>query len=192
MKNTVILLTNNKRKKKSFQKSIDKYNIIVETKSLWLPEIQSDDNREIAAFAAEYGSNILKKPVVKMDSGFFIEGINNFPGPLVSYVDKQVGADLFFEVLKNLKNKKASIRNSLAYCEPGQKPVIFESGCKGSIVNKITLNKGSFIDKLFVPHHPKNPNKKTMGEIRKKDYDAFLYIWGNAELQFAEWFIKRK
>lgn len=188
MSKKIILLTGNERKKKSFEQAIIGYDIEAEIQKPWIPEIQSEDSGEIAAYSAKYGSNLLNKPVIKMDSGFFIDGLNGFPGPFVSYVDKQIGADLFFNILKKLKNRKARIKNSLAYCEPGKEPKIFESGCNGRITKSLLLDKGSFIDRLFIPNHPFNPKKKLMGIIRNENYDKFLKIWGDAEIQFARWF----
>jgi len=188
MSKKITLLTGNERKKKSFEKAITGYDIEVEIEKPWIPEIQAEENAEVAAYSAKYGASLLNKPVIKMDSGFFIEGLNGFPGPFVCYVDKQIGADLFFNVLKNLKNRKARIKNSLAYCEPGKEPKIFESGCEGHIAEIISPEDGSFIDRLFIPDHPSNQQGKFMGQIRSENYQQFLDIWGDAEVQFAKWF----
>ncbi len=188
MSKKIILLTGNERKKKSFERAIAGYDILVEIQKPWIPEIQSENNSEVAAYSAKYGANLLNQPVIKMDSGFFIDGLNGFPGPFVSYVDKQIGADLFFKILSDITNRKARIKNSLAYCEPGEDPKIFESGCEGQITKTLSLSEGSFIDKLFIPDHTNNPQKKLMGEIRNENYQSFLDIWGDAEIQFAKWF----
>jgi inosine/xanthosine triphosphate pyrophosphatase family protein len=89
--------------------------------------------------------------------------------------------------LKDLQDRNARIKNSLAYCEPGGEPKIFESGCEGEIIAALAPGAGSFIDRIFIPHHQHNPQKKTMGEIRAESYEHFLDIWGDAELQFAKW-----
>jgi len=188
MTKQITLLTGNERKKKSFEQAIAGYDITVDIQKPWIPEIQAEDNSEVAAYSAKYGADLLKKPVVKMDSGFFIEGLNGFPGPLVHYVDQQIGADIFFALLKDLPNRQARIKNSLAYCEPGKEPVIFESGCEGVIPETLTLAEGSFIDRLFIPRHTGNPDGKLMGQIKEADYNLFLDVWGDAEVQFAHWF----
>lgn len=191
MAKKIILLTGNERKKKSFEKIINGRDIVVEIQNPWIPEIQAKDNSEVAKFSAKYGANLLNQPVVKMDSGFYIEALDGFPGPYVSYVDKQIGADLFFKILKDLENRKAYIKNSLAYCEPNSEAIAFESGCDGEIVSKIILPEGSFIDRLFIPRHPKNVNMQTMGEVRNSDYTLFLDFWGDAENQFIDWFLSQ-
>lgn len=189
MKN-ITLLTTSEKKKKSFKKVLSKYDIGVEISDIWIPEIQSDNNIDVAKFAAQFGANLLGKPVVKMDSGFFVEGLNGFPGPFVKYVSEKIGAEIFFKMLDSVENKKARISSALAFCEPSEEPVVFEGGCSGRIVDKIKSGDG-FIDKLFIPSHPQNKKNLTIGEIRNKNYDQFLEIWGNTEEQFAKWYIKR-
>lgn len=190
MNKKIILLTGNERKKRSFEKAIEGFDITVEIKKPWVPEIQAEDNAEVAAFSAQYGANFLKQPVIKMDSGFFIDGIDGFPGSLVHYIDKQIGAERFFRVLSDLEDRSAHIKNCLAYCRPGGEPVVFTSGCSGHIVEEIRTQSGSFIDRLFIADHPQNTEHRTMGEMRELDYDAFLSLWGDAETQFARWFVK--
>ena len=191
MPKTITLITSNERKIKALKRAIEGFDIQLEIKNVELPEIQDIDTAKVAAFAAQYGANLLKKPVVKMDSGFYIEGLNGFPGTLVHFVDKLIGVERFFEMLKNLKNRKAWIENSLAFCKPGGEPVVFKSKCEGIVVNQLSSSEGSFIDRLFIPYHPKNKSLKTLGEIRKESPELFLEVWGegDAELKFVKWFI---
>lgn len=193
-KKTIILLTGNPRKKDSLEtalKNIGATNFIIKTRKMWLPEIQAEDSNEVALFATRYGSNLLKKPVIKMDSGFYINGLNGFPGPLVHSVDEQIGANQFFKILESLENRKASIKNSVAYCEPHKEPIVFSSGCEGKIVKKIFSAEGSFIDRLFIPSHPKNPKEKTIGQIRIDNPELIAEFWGDAESQLIKWLTKK-
>ena len=187
----ITLLTTSEKKRKGFEKVLSKYNIGVEISDIWIPEIQADNNADIAKFSAQFGANLLNRPVVKVDTGFYIEELSGFPGPLVKYVDEKIGAELFFEIIKKLKNRSASINCALAYCEPKKEPIMFEGGCKGTILNKLPQNNDGFIDRLFIPSHPANKNKLTIGDIRRKDYNQFLEIWGNVEEEFAKWYTSR-
>ena len=186
---TITILTGNKRKEKGLKKIFEDLGIKIkiEIENPWLPEIQDSDTANVASFAARYGADLLKKPIIKMDSGFSVEELSGFPGTLVHSVDEQVGTERFFEILKNLKNRKAWIENSLAYCRPNKKPIIFKSKCKGVIVKQLLDSEGSFIDRLFIPYHSKNKELKTIGQIRKENPELFSEMWGDAELQFAKW-----
>lgn len=179
-----------KKKKKAFEKILSKYNIGVEISDIWIPEIQSEDNASVAKFSAQFGANLLGKPVVKMDTGFYIDSLNGFPGPYVKYVSEKIGVDLFFKIINDQNNKKARISSALAFCEPNKEPVVFEGRCEGRIVDKIKSSDYSFIDKLFIPNYPFNKEQLTLGEIRNTNYDQFLEIWGNPEEQFAKWYKK--
>lgn len=189
MRKIITLLTGNERKKRSLEKASRGFDVKIEVKNPWLPEIQDIDTAKVASFAARYGANLLKKPVVKMDSGFYIKELNGFPGPLVHSVDRQIGVKRFFEIIKNLKDRSARIESSLAYCEPGKEPVAFTGSCNGIVVNKLSPLEETFIGKLFIPHHIKNKELKTLGQIRQKNLDLALEMWGDAESQFMKWFI---
>jgi len=187
MTKIITLLTGNERKKRSFERAINGFPINVNIEKPWIPEIQATNNDEVVAYSARYGADLLHEPVVKMDSGFYIEALDGFPGPFVSYADDQIGADRFIKMLVGEKNRRARIQNSLAYCEPGQEPKIFRSGCAGLVVDRVAHKDGSFIDRLFIPDHKFNPEMLTMGDIRESNYELFLDIWGDAEIQFARW-----
>ncbi len=124
MTKAITLITANEGKKKYLEESAKGFDIKIEVEKIWLPEIQDNDTAKVASFAARYGADLLEKPVVKMDSGFFIEELNGFPGTLVNNVHKQIGAEKFFEIVKTLKNRSARIENSLAYCEPKKEAVV--------------------------------------------------------------------
>lgn len=196
MTKIITLLTGNKKKKEALEKAIEKFDIKLNVENPWLPEIQDEDTAKVAAFAAQYGANLLKKPVIKMDSGFYIEALNGFPGTLVSTVDKKIGAESFLGILKNLKNRKAWINDSLAYCEPDKEPVVFNSECNGFITDSPTLSEDTFIGRLFIPDHSENKEMKTLGQIRRENPALASKIWGgegeSTESQFVKWFIKFK
>lgn len=188
----ITLLTGNVRKKQALENTFDRLGLkaILFCKNLWLPEIQAIDTVDVARFAAKYGADLLKKPVIKMDSGFFIEEFNGFPGVLVNSVDKNIGAERFFVLLEKIKNKKARIKNSLAYCEPGKEPIVFSSSCEGVVAENLTDADGSFIDKLFIPVHRKNKKMITLSKLRKENPEVVAEIWGDAEEQFGKWFLE--
>lgn len=189
---TLTLLTGNPRKRKSLElalKASHLTSVKIETDSRWLPEIQAEDNRDVAAFAAEYGSQLLHRPVVKMDTAFFVEGLNNFPGPLAHSVDRQIGSSGFAALLKGLTEpRRARISNAVAYCEPDSKPVVFIGGCAGIVSSNPGAGE-SFIDKFFIPEHENNPDHLSLGNLRKRHPEVIASFWGNAETQLLEWLI---
>ena len=45
-----------------------------------IPEIQAETTEEVAKFSAKYAADMLNKPVLVNDSGFFINALKGFPG----------------------------------------------------------------------------------------------------------------
>lgn len=192
----ITLLTGNPRKKEALQRAIDsqkpKLDLVFDTKKMWLPEIQENDTRKVAIFAAEYGAEKTGLPVIKMDTGMFVEGLNGFPGAFVHDVDERIGAQKFIDLCRNLKNRSAYITTALAYCEPGKKAKVFHDTIKGEIIRQILPGEGSFIDKVFIPYHPENKELRTMGEIRRGNPELIDKVWGSTEKQFLHWLIKNE
>lgn len=186
----IILLTGNQRKRESFQAIVNELlpNLTVEIQNPWLPEIQANDTAEVARFAARYGADTLGQPVVKMDSGFYIEALAGFPGALVRSAAEKIGAERFFSLIDGISDRRAWLANSLAYCEPGQEPVVFTATTDGEVVTSYQSLSLSFIDELFVPHRAINPAGRSMGEIRLSSPERIITLWGDAERQFAVWY----
>ena len=182
-------MTNNLRKVESLQKVVAPYGYKIEITKVEFPEIQSNSTAEVAAFAAKWIAEKIKKPCVKMDSGFFVKEFGCFPGAFVRWVDEGLGVERFFDIVKNTENKKAMITSSVAYCEPSQEPITFFGSALGRVPKRLG-KKGSFIDRLFIPddHNPKN---LTLGELRESDLDAVIEIWGRAEKEFTKWLLAK-
>jgi XTP/dITP diphosphohydrolase len=192
----ITLLTRNPRKKEALQRAIDQQNpkldIVFDTKKIWLPEIQENDVVAVAKFAAEYGAAKIDLPAIKMDTGMFVKGLNGFPGAFVHEIDERIGVQKFIDMCRDLKDRSAYITTALAYCEPGKSAKVFYSTVRGEIVRKALPGEGSFIDKVFIPHHSENKEHKTMGEIRQDNPKLLERIWGNTESSFLAWLTKNR
>ena len=96
----ILFITGNKEKIAIATSILNKENIVVKTMKIACPEIQSDDNEIIAIESARYASNFLKANVIKVDTGFYIEALNGFPGPYSEYVERKLDA---LDILKMMK-----------------------------------------------------------------------------------------
>lgn len=183
-------MTSNPRKAKSLENAVKKFGYKVEITNVKFPEIQSNSTAEVASFAAKWVADKIKKPCVKMDSGFFVKEFGSFPGVYVRWIDESMGVERFFNIVKNAENKNAMITCSVAYCIPEEEPVTFFGSANGCIP-KYLGQKGSFIDRLFIPNDH-NPERLTMGELRETDPVAVATIWGRAEIKFIKWLSDRE
>ena len=148
-------------------------------------EIQAKTCGEVAAFSAKYAAEKLKQPVLKSDSGLYIDALGGLPGPYNAYFDKQIGIDKFLELFKNETNRKARIEHTFAYCEPGEESVVFTGGGTGTIAKG---TRGRWHDKFYIP----DGETRTLSELRDIDYEYEASFWGTAKDDFAKWYIENK
>lgn len=188
MEKIIYLTTNQGKMNEANEFFIKKYGIQLEIMkpNFEVLEIQADDCKQVATFSAEYAANKLNKPVLKSDTGLYIDALGGLPGPYNHYFDKQIGIKKFLELLKNESNRKARIEHCFAFCQPGQKPIVFTGGGTGKIAYEAKGEKGRWHDKFFIP----DGEKMTLSELRELDYEKESSYWGNAKDQFAEWYLK--
>ncbi len=160
------------------------FNIEIVNPNFEILEIQAETCSEVAAFSAEYAANKLNVPVLKSDTGLYIDALGGLPGPYNHYFDKQIGIEKFLELLKDEKNRKARIEHCFAFCEPNKKAIVFTSGGTGSISYTAKGSKGRWHDKFYIP----DGETKTLSELREMDYEKEASFWGDAKDQFAKWY----
>ena len=166
----IIFITGNEEKIAICNTILNKENIVVKAKKIDCPEIQNDDNEKIAIESARYASNFLKANVIKVDTGFYIEALNGFPGPYSEYVERKLDALDILKMMANKSNRNAYYKEVLAYCEYGSEPVIFTTYTYGTISKVLSGDKGYNFDRIFIC----NGDSKTIGnydlEERAKKY----------------------
>ncbi len=117
----------NKGKVESLKNVLSQYGIEVIQVPLDLPELQTDNLHEIAKEKVLFAYKKIKKPVIALDSGFYIYSLNDFPKTFVNFVLETIGIDGILKLVKN-KNRKCEFRNCLAYYNGKiKKPIYFES-----------------------------------------------------------------
>ena len=147
-------------------------------------EIQAKTCAEVAAFSAKYAADKLNVPILKSDSGIYIEALGGLPGPYNHYFDKQIGVEKFLELFKNETNRKVRLEHCFAYCEPGEEPVVFSGGGTGTISYEARGTRGRWHDKFYIP----DGETKTLSELKEIDYEKEATYWGDAKDQFAKWY----
>lgn len=182
----VTMVTKNKYKIESMKAVLEPEGITLEVEDFYVPEIQADTCEEVAAFSSQYAANYCSKPVLKADSGLFIEALGGLPGIYTSQFQKLLGPEKVLKLLEGETNRNAHIVYALAFCQPGGKPQIFVSGSQGVIAERQRGEEGMLIDFLFIP----NGSNLTLGELRNTDPQKRKQAWGNAEQQFVQWYLR--
>ena len=156
---TITYVTGNWAKIASAKQFLEPLGFEVENIKIETPEIQANDVDEVSSYSAKWACEKLNKPVLKNDSGLFVNALNGFPGVYTHYVDDTLGEDGLLKLMKGVEDRTAYFKESLAYCEPGKEPVVFHSITNGKIATKKSGKYGWSWDFIFIP----DGQTKTLG-----------------------------
>jgi XTP/dITP diphosphohydrolase len=98
-------------------------------------EVQSDDLTAIAARGAREAHDALdgEDPVIVDDTGFYVHGLEGFPGPYAAYVDHTLGIERVWDLAADLDDRSASFRCAIAYAD-AERVEVFEGRVDGTLV----------------------------------------------------------
>lgn len=98
-------------------------------------EVQSDDLASIATRGAREAFDALEgeEPVIVDDTGFFVHGLDGFPGPYAAYVDDTLGIDRVWDLASGLDDRSASFRCAIASAD-ADRVEVFEGRVDGRLV----------------------------------------------------------
>ena len=147
-------------------------------------EIQSDDLKEIACFAAKEASEATLQPVVAEDSGFFVDALGGFPGPYSSYVYRTIGNDGILKLVQSVRNRDAHFQAAVAFCKPGRQPLCFSATVSGAVSPRPKGSRGFGFDPVFIPAQG---DGRTFGQMSTNEKNLLSHR-GRAFLEFFNWF----
>jgi XTP/dITP diphosphohydrolase len=149
-KDRLVLVTQNKHKLKELTPLFKKYSVEFDTTSLEKYEIRSESIEEIAREAAKVAFEILQKPVVVDDTGFFVDSLNNFPGSYAAIVLKSIGYEGILRLMVDNENRKSEFKTVVGYCD-GQHLESFVGTTSGAVAREPAGKDGFGYDPIFVP-----------------------------------------
>ena len=123
-----------------------------------VPEIQSDDQEVVSVDKALKYYELLKHPLVVMDSGLFIDELNGFPGVYTKYALDTIGIDRIVQLLGG--GTRAYTQRTITYFD-GNKPQTFTLKLHGALLKEPRGNNGRNYDKYFLP----DGKNKTLAEM---------------------------
>lgn len=125
-----------------------------------LPEIQSENQKEILKLKLEHAWHTLHKPVIADDTGIYIKKYNNFPGTNTKQIILGLGIKGIHKIIEN--DEPAFYRTMIGFAnKDGIK--LFEGVLEGKLKRKIPkkINPKAFFSSIFVPVN----EKLTLAEI---------------------------
>lgn len=190
---TIYLVTGNSGKVASLQRKLEKYDIKVEQKKLDLFEIQANTLEEVSIDKAKQAFNILKKPLVVDDSGFFINALKGFPGVYTKYALESIGVDGIMDIMKNKENRKCSFNSVVTFINKEGKITVFKGDIEEGIIsteidNEEKKEAWSELWKIFVPNGYNKTLSQFTAEERKER--GFNKKCSTAFKKFANWIIE--
>ena len=136
-----------------------------------VPEIQSDDQTAVSVDKALKYYDLLKRPLVVMDSGLFIDELNGFPGVYTKYALDTIGIDRIIQLLGGAT--RACTQRTITYFD-GNKSQTFTLKLYGALLKEPRGSNGRNYDKYFLP----DGKNKTLAEMADEE---------KAELAAAVW-----
>jgi len=140
----------------------------------------------VAAHTARNASARARRPIIVEDAGLFIDALRGFPGVYSAYALKTIGLGGVVKLLKGSRSRRASFVSSVAYCEPGGEPEVFDGTVQGTISLAPRGSGGFGFDPIFLP----SGGKKTFGELSIEEKCEVSHR-SRALRKFAAWYSSR-
>lgn len=147
----VFLVTTNEMKFENAQYVLKKYGVSVEQVKMDVPEVQSADITQVAAYSAKYAGERLNAATLKIDVAFEIRTLGGFPGPFVKYINQWLSPEKILCLMAPEEDRYAQFVDAVSFFAPGHECVSFLSTTPGQISRTVEGENGWGIDKIFVP-----------------------------------------
>lgn len=161
--NNLLFITKNEGKVREIRELAAPHGITIEQVGYEYPELQADTLEEVARWGAIHAAAIFRRPLIVEDSGLFISSLGGFPGPYSAYVHKKLGNKGILKLMSRIKDRRATFKSVIAFCDGSSEPVIFSGSVEGEIANKIRGKNGFGFDPIFLY------GDKTFGEISRDE-----------------------
>jgi XTP/dITP diphosphohydrolase len=182
----IVFVTTNQGKIASAQKELKDIKVLSVNEELVEP--RSDDIREIARQKVLQAYEIVKRPCIAMDSGFYISQLNDFPRAYVNHMLDTIGIDGCLKLMKGETNRECEFRSCVAFFN-GEDVKYFESKSPGVLSEEIkgtdNENKWSDLWYIFIPQH----FTKTLAQFSESDFARYNDLKEESGLKkFGKWY----
>ena len=187
----IVFVTHNRGKIASAQKEIQGVNLKIFEYELEEP--RSDDVSYISQIKVREAYEIVKKPCISIDCGFFIDALQGFPKAFVNFALDTIGIGGILKLMENKQDRTCRFEECLSYYDGvnlKQFTGIHEGLLATKILGKDTNKKWSELWYIFIPHgYTKTLAQMTEEERRKRTENA---LEESPMKQFAKWYLKNE
>jgi XTP/dITP diphosphohydrolase len=143
-------VTGNKIKFNFASKIFGKYGLSIQQNKLDIPEIQAYSSEEVVINSAKVACQILDKPVIVNDVGYYISALNGFPGPYIKYMNKWLSNQDILNLMINKSDRQLKIVDILGYCRPNKEPLLFKWEQNASIIDQSLGESRTLFDSIII------------------------------------------
>jgi non-canonical purine NTP pyrophosphatase (RdgB/HAM1 family) len=172
----LIYVTGNAAKFRTAKNLLSEMNVEVEQVKVDIHEIQSESIEEISKDKALKSFEILQKPLIVNDSGWYFLGLNGFPGPFMKYVNDWFGAENYLDLTRNVKDRRVILKQVIVYTD-GSITKVFEHDTHFFLLKEMKGNSPRMSDNLV----SLTENGKSLGEYTEQEdfkLEGEEKVWG--------------
>lgn len=156
---TLVFVSGNKEKVQIIKNILQ---MPIEHVNLSVPEVQSLDVEKVCIYKAKAAYDILHKPVIVEDSGFYIDAWNGLPGPFVRHFLETVGNAGLCKMMSTESNRLVKVKSAFAILDKEKNiEKVISSELAGIVPVEPRGVNGFGWDPIFQPED----SKKTFGEM---------------------------
>ena len=181
----IVFVTHNPGKIASAQKTLK--NVKLSIFEYELDEPRSDDIEYISKMKVMEAYELVKKPCISLDCGFWIDALNGFPRAFVNFALETVGLEGILKLMEGIENRSCRFTECLSYYD-GKELHQFAGKHEGLIAPAIlgldTDEKWSDLWYIYIP----KGYEKTLAQMTQEERDSrVLYDSVDSMEEFAKW-----
>ncbi|PWU23253.1 hypothetical protein C5B42_03755 [Candidatus Cerribacteria bacterium 'Amazon FNV 2010 28 9'] len=128
-------ITSNTEKIATAHMYLDPLGVQFEAQGLDLVEPQSHSIEEISRYKAQHAFDVLGKPVVVTDHGWFITALHGFPGAFMKYMNEWFTPQDFLNLISSYQDRTITKREVICYTD-GKETKCFTQDFKGVVLDE--------------------------------------------------------
>lgn len=169
----IYFVTGNTGKVISARDELSEFGIQVEQKEIDIPEPRTYDIKEIAREKAMLAYAKVGKPLIVLDSGFYLNAWKDYPGPFTNHAIRGLGIRGILKLVDG-EDRGCMFRNVAAYMdETHAEPVFFENSIRGIVSDQPRgeprERQWSPLHTIFIP----GEFEKTLAEMNEEEYGEY-------------------
>lgn len=176
-------VTSNKDKIFLAEKNLKPLGITFDTQPFESPELQSDNDAEIATKKAVDAFALIQQPLFVTDDSWFITSLHGFPGAYMKYMNQWLTVDDFLRLIEPYENREVVLRQTLCFTD-GKETKIFSQDNKGILLRQ---PQGKGIPILQITSF--SQSGKSLAELVEEKVNPIddTTIWKD----FGNWYLSR-